>query len=139
MRTINRIIIHCSATRPAQKVDAKTINSWHIAQGYRCIGYHFVVNVDGSVEDCAKFGRPVSQVGAHCLNHNNGSIGICYVGGLDGSGKAKDTRTEAQKKALRELVRELCEKFPTISDISGHNEFANKACPCFNVKEEKWI
>lgn len=131
MRPINRIIIHCSATRPGQKVNAKNIDGWHRNQGYKKIGYHYVILEDGTIEK----GRDEAEVGAHCLGHNNGSIGICYCGGIDERGKAYDSRTEAQKRALRELVRELCEKYP-IKDISGHNEFSCKACPCFDVKKE---
>lgn len=49
--------------------------------------------------------------------------------------QAKDTRTPAQKAALRELVEKLKREYPGIT-VHGHNEFANKACPCFDVKTE---
>lgn len=131
MRPINRIIIHCTATRTGQKINAKIIDGWHRNQGYKKIGYHYVILEDGTIEK----GRDEAEVGAHCLGYNNGSIGICYCGGIDANGKAYDSRTEAQKRALRELVRQLCKKYP-IKDIAGHNEFSCKACPCFDVKEE---
>ena len=52
---------------------------------------------DGTVEH----GRPEAEVGAHCQNHNEHSIGICYVGGLDNLNRPADTRTPAQHLALR--------------------------------------
>lgn len=131
MRPISRIIIHCTATRSGQNVNAKIIDGWHRNQGYKKIGYHYVILEDGTIEK----GRDEADVGAHCLGYNNGSIGICYCGGIDANGKACDSRTQAQKRALRELVRQLCEKYP-IKDIAGHNEFSCKACPCFDVKKE---
>lgn len=131
MRTINRIIIHCSDTKPGQKVDAKIIDRWHRQKGYRKIGYHYVIREDGIVEK----GRDEAEVGAHCLGYNNGSIGICYCGGRGRDGKPADTRTLPQKTALVRLVQDLCRRYKII-DIAGHCEFANKACPCFNVKEE---
>jgi N-acetylmuramoyl-L-alanine amidase len=69
------------------------------------------------------------------VNHNAHSIGICYVGGTDGQGRAKDTRTEAQKAALYKLTQQLLARFPGAT-VHGHNEFAAKACPCFDVRAD---
>ena len=81
-------------------------------------------------------GRPIEQAGAHCKGWNATSIGICYIGGMTADNKqAKDTRTPAQKTALRELVAKLKAEYPGIT-VHGHNEFANKACPCFDVKTQ---
>ena len=61
---------------------------------------------------------------------------MCYIGGLEsGTGRPRDTRTEAQKRALMELVAELRGKYPKAT-VHGHCEFAAKACPCFDVKAE---
>ena len=76
------------------------------------------------------------MIGAHCLNHNKHSIGICYDGGLDAMGEPDDTRTEAQKVALRELLERLHGQFPK-AVIVGHKVFdPMKACPCFNAAAE---
>ena len=76
------------------------------------------------------------MIGAHCLNHNLHSIGVCYEGGLDANGKSADTRTEAQKVSMRELLERLHEQFPKAM-IAGHNVFnPMKACPCFNAVAE---
>ena len=132
MRRIDEIIIHCSATVEGKAFYAKDIDKWHKARGWKGIGYHYVIDLDGKVEK----GRPVEQIGAHCTNHNKYSIGICYIGGLAKDGKTpKDTRTKEQKEALWGLLRELLCKYPKAT-IHGHNEFAAKACPSFNVQKE---
>ena len=94
MRKINKIILHCSATKEGKHYTAKDIDRWHREQGYTMIGYHYVILLDGTVE----YGRPLEMQGAHTYGHNADSIGICYIGGLDQYGKAKDTRAEAPKR-----------------------------------------
>lgn len=131
MRQIEEIIIHCSATPEGRNVTVKDIDAWHRQRGFQCIGYHYVIYLDGSVHE----GRKEELIGAHCSGHNGKSIGVCYIGGLDRNGKPKDTRTNEQKKSLTELIRTLKTRFPQAS-IHGHNEFANKACPCFDVRKE---
>lgn len=129
-RQIIEIIVHCSATRAGIDFHAADIDRWHREKGWRTIGYHFVVDLDGRIED----GRPVNQIGAHCIGHNKYSIGICYVGGLDPNGQPADTRTDAQCVALRALIRTLTERYhcPTF----GHRDFARKDCPCFDARAE---
>lgn len=130
-RTINEIIVHCTATKEGQPITVEQIDKWHKKRGFKCIGYHFVVYLDGSVHT----GRDIDIAGAHCTNHNKHSIGVCYVGGLDKNGKAKDTRTEAQKKSLLNLINQLKQDYPKAT-VHGHREFANKACPCFDAYKE---
>lgn len=136
MRPINKIIIHCSATPEGRDYTVAQIRDWHVrGRGWKDIGYHFVIYRDGTVH----VGRDISQIGAHCTGQNTGSIGVCYIGGVtaDGRQTPKDTRTPAQKRALRELVEKLCRQYGISTQrVYGHNEFANKACPCFDVKKE---
>ena len=106
------------------------IRRWHKERGFDDCGYHFVVRLDGTVEQ----GRPISIAGAHCKGHNANSIGIAYVGGLDEHGRPKDTRTAAQRDALLCLVWRVKQAYPE-AKVFGHNAFANKACPCFDVSE----
>lgn len=94
------------------------------------IGYHYVIRRNGSIET----GRPLAMSGAHTLGHNAHSIGICYEGGLDGEGKPADTRTPEQRRSLVALLRHLKTLYPHAT-IHGHNEFAAKACPCFDARE----
>lgn len=131
MRQIEEIIIHCSATPEGRNVTVKDIDAWHRQRGFQCIGYHYVIYLDGSVHE----GRKEELIGAHCSGHNGKSIGVCYIGGLDRNGKPKDTRTEEQRKALVRLISTLRTRYPRAT-VHGHNEFANKACPCFDVRKE---
>lgn len=132
MRSITLIIIHCSAVRPWQRSNADDINDWHKEKGWKGIGYHYVVLRDGTIET----GRPIEEPGAHCVNHNRYSIGICYEGGLDASGKKVDTRTPAQKTSLRKLIEELHQRFPK-AVIVGHRDLdPGKKCPCYDAIAE---
>lgn len=131
MRKIDEIIIHCTATPEGRAVSVADVDRWHRARGFRSIGYHYLVALDGTIEA----GRPVEQQGAHCTGHNARSVGVCYVGGLTRDGRSpKDTRTPAQRKSLRALVGELRRRFPGAT-VHGHCEFAAKACPCFPISE----
>lgn len=131
MRRIDKIIIHCSATKEGQYVDVETIRRWHLKRGFGDIGYHYVIYLDGSVHE----GRPLEYAGAHCMGQNAYSIGICYIGGLDKNMNPKDTRTADQEASLVKLIKVLKERFPGVS-VHGHNEFGSKECPCFDV--QKW-
>jgi len=128
MRTITLIIVHCSAVRPDQTSSAAQIDSWHRKDNHWKfgIGYHYVVRRDGEIES----GRPEWMIGAHCLNHNAHSIGVCYEGGLDIRGQPADTRTEAQKKALRWLLRQLRRSYPRALIVGHHDLNPDKDCPC---------
>ncbi len=132
MRTIDKIIIHCAATPEAKDFTVKDIDRWHRERGFSMIGYHYVIYRDGSVHE----GRPLAMQGAHTIGQNTTSIGICYIGGVEKDGRTpKDTRTFAQKEALAKLVERLQIVYPEVT-VHGHNEFANKACPSFDVKKE---
>ena len=127
------IILHCSATREGQDVKAKTIKQWHKERGFDDIGYHYVIDLDGTIEK----GRDEALVGAHCKGHNATSIGICYVGGCDKNMKPKDTRTPEQKRSMLSLVRKLVNKYKIpVTQIWAHHDFdKHKACPSFEISE----
>jgi N-acetyl-anhydromuramyl-L-alanine amidase AmpD len=138
---VDAIVIHCSDTIEGKDFKAADIDRWHrLDNGWRCIGYHFVIDLDGTIE----MGRPLNEEGAHCKaagksgkSYNKHSIGICYIGGKDKNGKHADTRTDAQKLAMVELVYSLMDNFPKIKEVIGHRD-ADKGrdCPCFDVKAE---
>ena len=132
MRTITLIIVHCSANRAGSALRMADIDSYHRSLGWIGCGYHYVIPTDGTIEP----GRPEEMVGAHCKNHNRHSIGVCYIGGLSKDGKPADTRTDAQRIALRNLLERLHRRYPDAL-IVGHRDLdPQKECPCFDVANE---
>lgn len=131
MRDIDKIIIHCSATRPDQNITAKNIARWHVEDnGWKAIGYHYVIRRDGTLEK----GRDIHETGAHALGYNANSIGVCIVGGVDEFNNPEQNYTANQYYSLKKLLDVLCVTFPN-ADIIGHNDVSDKDCPCFNVRE----
>jgi len=129
VRAINKLIVHCSATREGQNISKETIKHWHLARGFNDIGYHFYIDIEGNIYK----GRDIAKMGAHCKGHNRSSIGICYCGGVEADGKTpKDTRTDKQKESLLAVLRTLRAMYPDAC-IYSHNDFANKACPSFDA------
>ena len=124
------IIIHCAATKPSMKVDASVIDRWHRERGWLKIGYHYVINRDGSIES----GRDMEAIGAHAKGHNANSIGVCLVGGLSEDGEPEDNFTDIQWKSLGLVVDGLKAEYPE-AEVIGHNSISNKSCPCFDVGE----
>lgn len=134
--TIDEIYVHCAATPEGKHFDVNDITQWHIKRGFSTIGYHYVVLLDGTVQK----GRDEMFSGAHCLDRNYRSIGVCYVGGVASNGSTpKDTRTPAQKSALVSLLKDLKAKYPK-AKIMGHKDCpspkVHKACPSFDAKKE---
>ncbi len=136
-RWVTEIIWHCAATpegRSIGKNPAETIDRWHKERGWDGIGYHAVVDLDGSIH----MGRDWNKIGAHVKGHNTGSLGFCYVGGVAKDGKTvKDTRTDAQRAAMLELTKAVTTKYPNIGRIAGHREYAPRGCPSFEMPEDK--
>lgn len=145
MREINRIVIHCTATRCNTDYTPEMMLRDHKARNFSTYGYHYYIRKNGDVLAL----RSVTIPGAHAKGYNTGSLGICYEGGLDEQGKAADTRTNAQKASLRKLVESLCTKY-SIQHIDGHRDLSPdlngngiiepcewvKMCPCFDVHAE---
>lgn len=131
-RYINEIIVHCTATPAGKDYTVDDIRRWHLQRGFSDIGYHYVIYRDGTVHE----GRSVDIAGAHCVGHNTHSIGVCYVGGVQRNGKTpSDTRTNAQRAAMLNLLFELREAYPN-AKIHGHRDYASKACPSFDATTE---
>ena len=133
MRRITLIIVHCSANKAGSALRMADIDRYHRSLGWNGCGYHYVIPTDGTIE----VGRPEEMVGAHCVNHNKYSIGVCYIGGLAADGiTPADTRTEAQKQALKSLLNDLQRRYPNAL-ILGHSEldYRKPHCPGFKVKD----
>ncbi len=132
-RKITSIAVHCSATKEGQHFTAKDIDGWHRKQGWKEIGYNAVVLLDGTIEP----GRDEAKIPSHAAGFNSNSIAVCYIGGVDKAGKPKDTRTDAQKVALRCWLQAKRKEYPG-AKIMGHRDYPNvkKACPSFDAKAE---
>jgi N-acetylmuramoyl-L-alanine amidase len=142
MRHVDEIIIHCTATHPEWWADKNTdqkrdeIKRWHVAgNGWSDIGYHHLIDRDGTLIE----GRPMNRDGAHTRGHNKGTIGVSLFGGHGSSenDEFSDNFTPAQDAALRRYITQMKQIHPGIQKVSGHNEYAAKACPGFNVK--RWL
>lgn len=132
--------MQCAATRPewmsGKPLAAKVseIRAWHVRDnGWSDIGYHWIIDRDGAVAP----GRPESTPGAHVAEHNTGSIGICLIGdhGSSASDEFRQHFAVAQERSLLKLIDDIKTR-AAIKRISGHNEYARKACPGFSVP--KW-
>lgn len=139
---VDELIIHTSATSPGwmegRSVDdmVAEIRRWHTEErGWRDIGYQRVFAPDGSIG----IGRSIYDIPAQVAGHNRGKIGVCLipVNKVDRIGRFEDFYTEAQRVALRDYIVEL-EELTGPLRVSGHNDYANKACPGFKVRTEDW-
>ena len=137
MRKITGIIVHCTATRAdwwSGKSLAKKIaevRRWHVEdRGWSDIGYHYLIDRDGGIG----LGRPVERNGAHVRGHNTGTIGVSLFGGHGSNEKDAfaDNFTPQQDAALRRLIGNLRADHGPVP-VTGHNEYAAKACPGFMV------
>ena len=136
-RRIDKIILHCSATPEGEDYSVDQIRQMHLARGFTDIGYHWYITRDGKIHK----GRDEAKIGAHTTGQNSHSIGVCYCGGCpprsvkNWANQGKDTRTPEQRAAIIRLCKELKSRYPSAT-LHGHNEFANKACPSFIVKND---
>ena len=124
---VRLIVIHCSATKNNRPFTVEGL----IATGKARFGqpsYHYYVRRSGDIIPIL----PENVQGVHARHFNNCSLGICYEGGLDNQGHPADTRTELQKHAMFELLKQLTRDYPE-ARIMGHCELPHvaKACPCF--------
>lgn len=147
MRQITHILVHCTATMAGREVSVEKLNSWHKARNFEPYidpqtqkvthaGYHLLIHLDGSVSRI----RPDEARGQHCpqCNMNNRAIAVCYVGGIAADGHSPaDTRTPAQRMAIRKVIAQLRAKYPGVK-VMGHHDVAGvaKACPCFDVNSD---
>jgi len=132
MRKITHIVVHCSAT--AQNATVAAIQRyWKENLGWKSPGYHYIIEANGNIIKLLDEGKPSNGV----ASRNASLINVCYIGGVDASGKPKDTRTEKQKASLLFLLEQLRERY-TAAVICSHHDFpgVQKACPSFNAKAE---
>ena len=146
MATLERLVIHCTATPEGRPVSAADIRRWHTApkpkgNGWKQVGYTDLIHLDGKVERLVANNEDMQvdpwEITNGAKGNNATSRHIVYVGGLATDGKTpKDTRTSEQKKALESYVKDFHRRFPSVK-ICGHRELAAKACPSFDV--QAWL
>lgn len=128
---IDKLIIHCSATRYDRDFTVSDIDSWHKQQGWSGIGYHFVIYRDGTIHN----GRDENTPGAHCKGHNQNSLGICLIGGVDANNRPVNKYTDDQYASLLSFIDVLLKKYELyFNNVFCHNFLCHfqKACPCLN-------
>lgn len=146
-KPLQYLVIHCTATREGREVKSSEIRHWHTdpvskgGRGWKQVGYTDMIHLDGSVERMVNNNEDMSvdawEITNGAAGYNAVSRHVVYVGGLAIDGQTpKDTRTAAQKSALKAYVQDFHKRFPRVR-IIGHNEVAAKACPSFNV--QRWL
>ena len=109
----------------------RELRRWHMQdRGWSDIGYHWVIDRDGEFMP----GRAETTIGAGVLGHNNGVIHICLLGGYGAAetDQFRDHFTAEQARCVLSLIGNIAGR-TRITRISGHNEWAAKACPGFYV------
>lgn len=145
-RQITHIFVHCTATLPSATVDS--LRAGWKAIGWTNPGYHYVVKPSGEVVSL----QPEDKASNGVKGYNAHAIHVAYIGGIGlhkanprdvGSAHIEDTRTPAQKAALRALLADIHSRYPK-AVILGHRsiwgeyspEKWQKVCPCFNAIKE---
>lgn len=141
MKKLKYLIIHCTATPEGRAVTSGDIYTMHTApppygRGWDRVGYSDMIHLDGSIENLTPYNDDEfvqnDEMTWGVAGKNSISRHVVYVGGVDAEGNEKDTRTQQQEFALIRYIGRAIAKHPDIL-IAGHNQFANKACPSFNV------
>lgn len=125
MREIKKIIVHCSDSPDSGDFTGADVKKWHVeGNKWADIGYHWVIERDGSLYE----GRKVATVGSHVQGHNADSIGICLMG--------RNRFTAEQYSSLDRLLRILTHSFD--ARVYGHRDF-NKGKSCPNDEIYGWL
>ncbi len=130
-REVKFIVIHCTATQPETAIESIQ-RYWREVKGWKDTpGYHYIIKANGEVIKLLDESKNSYGVYAH----NSECISISYIGGIDKTGKPKDTRTRKQEVAMFNKIVELSNRYPQ-AKIVGHRDFPDvkKACPSFDVK-----
>ena len=141
-KELRYLVIHCTDTPEGREVSSAEIRAWHTApaseggRGWKQVGYTDMFHLDGSVERLVENNEDAWVDGWEITNgakgYNAVSRHIVYVGGRSKSGKYIDTRTQAQRDALKAYILDFHRRHPKVR-IVGHCDLAAKACPSFNV------
>lgn len=128
-RKTDMAVVHHTGNPWDDDLSAAEIDASHKAQGWTCIGYHYVIRKDGTVEQ----GRPHWTVGAHAYGENSHTIGIHVCGNFE-----IGEPTDGQIESLAMLLANLCTDYGLPIDrdhVVGHRELMSTACPGKNLYE----
>ena len=141
-RDITEVVVHWTAHFINQDIGAEEIHGQHKTDGFKGIGYHYVIRKDGTIER----GRPINKRGAHAKanGHNKYSIGVAFVGGymvnsnigLANPPYGKESINDEQMSALKMFFNAFYKVWPG-GQAWGHNDTdpQNKPDPGFPVPE----
>jgi N-acetylmuramoyl-L-alanine amidase len=117
--TLHTLAVHHSALPPGK--GPAEIQALHQGtRGFADIGYHFLIDADGTLFE----GRELRVRGAHVGGHNSGTVGVCMLGNFETS-----QPTLAQIAALGALAAALREAFH-LAHLAGHRDFAGSRTVC---------
>lgn len=149
MARLEYLVIHCTATPEGREVSGADIRHWHCdpkprGNGWKQVGYTDLFHLNGGVERLTPNNEDANvdpwEITNGVKGYNGVSRHIVYVGGLENRPgvpykdlKSKDTRTDAQRKAMEKYVRNFHLKHPEVR-IVGHRQLdRSKDCPSFSV------
>lgn len=144
-RPLQYLVLHCTATPEGREVSSDAIRRFHTSpppkgKGWKQVGYTDMIHLDGKVERLVGNNEDAWvdpwEITNGAKGCNRVSRHIVYVGGADKALKGKDTRTPAQKEAMKKYVLDFHRRFPRVK-IVGHSEVSKTTCPNFNVRE--WL
>lgn len=135
--------MHCTASRG--DADVESVRAVFRARGWKRPGYHYVIDASGEVTQLLDESLTANGV----RGYNATSVHVAYIGGIDAGGRPADTRTEAQRRALRTVVAGVLSRHPD-AEVLGHRDISPdtngngivdpweriKECPCFDVKND---
>lgn len=138
MGKIEHLVIHCTATPEGREFSKERVQGWFRDRGWKHDGYHLLFHLDNRISSLQKLDLDDMitkfEVSNGVKGINSKTIHFSYIGGVDENGKAKDTRTAWQKYLMYASLWTFIGLYPEIK-ISGHNQWANKACPSFDVPD----
>lgn len=123
-RPVTRVFLHCSASDNPDHDDVSVIRSWHLANGWADVGYHFFIKKDGTIQP----GRDLEMTPAAQAPHNTASIAMCA------HGLEKDKFTDAELASVKALCEAINRAYEGRLTFHGHCEVANKTCPVFDYR-----
>ncbi|MCP5326763.1 MAG: N-acetylmuramoyl-L-alanine amidase [Oceanospirillaceae bacterium] len=142
-KPLKYLVLHCTATPAGREVTRQDLEKWHLSppptgRGWSRLGYSDIIHLDGSLENLTPYDTNDQvdswEITNGVAGQNSVSRHVVYAGGVDANDvkKAKDTRTPEQLATMEVLVKYIVLRHPHIL-VAGHNQFAAKACPSFDV------